>query len=44
MDVLKEMTRIRRRLNLSLESLRHFTTVYHANERLYIPNWEDSSI
>ena len=38
-DVIKEMPRIRRRLGLSLDSLPHFTTVCHAKERLYMPNW-----
>lgn len=39
MDVLKEMPRIRRRLDLSLDQLPHFTTVCHAKERLHMPNW-----
>ena len=39
MDVLKEMPRIRRRLGLSLDSIPHFTTVCHAKERMYMPNW-----
>ncbi|MFW5959372.1 MAG: IS5 family transposase [Natronomonas sp.] len=39
MDVLKEMPRIRRRLGLSLEKLPYFTTLGHAKERMYMPNW-----
>jgi hypothetical protein len=37
--VLSEMPRIVRRLGLSMEQLPHFTTVCHAKERLYLPNW-----
>lgn len=33
------MPRIVRRLGLSIEELPHFTTVCHAKERLYMPNW-----
>jgi hypothetical protein len=39
MDVLKEMPQIRRCLSLSLETLPHSTTVCHAKERMYMPNW-----
>lgn len=39
MDVLHETPRIRRRLGLSADELPHFTTVCHAKERLYMPNW-----
>lgn len=40
MDVLHEMPRIRRQLGLSIDKLPHFTTVCHANKRLYMPNWQ----
>lgn len=39
MDVLSEMPHIIRRLGLSPDDLPHFTTVCHAKERLYMPNW-----
>ena len=39
LDVLKEMPGIVRRLGLTTDQLPHFTTVCHAKERLYMPNW-----
>ena len=39
LDVLSEMPRIARFLGLSIETLPHFTTLCHAKERLYMPNW-----
>lgn len=39
MDVLAEMPKIVGRLGLSIEELPHYTTVCHAKERLYMPNW-----
>lgn len=38
-DVLVDMPRIRRRLELSLDELPHFTTVCHAKESLYMTIW-----
>lgn len=39
MDVLAEMPGIVHRLELSRDDLPHFSTVCHAKERLYMPNW-----
>lgn len=39
MDVLQEMPGIVRRLELTVETLPHYSTVCHAKERLYMPNW-----
>lgn len=39
MDVLREMPRIVGRLELTGDELPHFTTICHAKERIYMPNW-----
>lgn len=39
LHVLSEMPRITRLLGLSTNTLPHFTTLCHAKERLYMPNW-----
>lgn len=39
MDVLREMPRIRRILELAPGELPHYSTVCHAKERLYMPDW-----
>lgn len=39
MDILKEMPGIVRRLELTVETLPHYSTVCPTEERLYMPNW-----